>query len=59
MYNVSTSVVIRLYWGLMSIGPLDIISQYVRITTDALYQYVRITTHALYQYIALEIFLNF
>jgi hypothetical protein len=42
MYNVSTSVVIWIYWGIIvprASGPLDIIPQYVRITTDVLYQY--------------------
>ena len=41
MYNVSTSVVIWIYWGIIvprASGPLDIIPQYIQITTDVLYQ---------------------
>ena len=42
MYNVSTLVVIWTYWGIIvprASGRLDIIPQYVQITTDVLYQY--------------------
>jgi hypothetical protein len=42
MYNVSTLVVIWIYWGTIvprASGPLDIIPQYIQITTDVLYQY--------------------
>ena len=42
MYNVSTWVVIRIYWKIYvpwASGPLDYIFQYIRITTHVLYQY--------------------
>ena len=54
MYNVSTWVVIRIYWKIYvprASGPLDYIFQYIRITTHVLYQYIRITTHVLTLYI--------
>ena len=43
MYNVSTWVVIRIYWKIYvprASGPLDYIFQYIRITTHVLYQYI-------------------
>ena len=44
MYNVSTWVVIRIYWKIYvprASGPLDYIFQYIRIKTHVLYQYIR------------------
>ena len=43
LYNVSTWVVIRIYWKIYvprASGPLDYILQYIRITTHVLYQYI-------------------
>ena len=42
LYNVSTWVVIRIYWKIYvprASGPLDNIFQYIRITTHVLYHY--------------------
>ena len=43
MYNVSTWVVIRIYWKIYvprASGPLDYIFQYIQITTHVSYQYI-------------------